>query len=171
MKLRSALESPLTPKEYFLLSIIRPTKLLTRSPIVFFISLYIAICYGYMYLVFTSLTGLYEKQYGISTANVGLTFIGIGVGQFAGLIVFGSISDKMLKAQAKRNGGEMKPEYRLPPLIIGAILMPIGLFWYGWAAQAKVHWIVPIIGTVWVGLAMMVSGIQFYSILHNAPNK
>jgi hypothetical protein len=126
MKLRSALQSPKTPTQLFLLSIIRPTKLLFLSPIVFFISLYIAVCYGYLYLVFTSITELFEKQYGINNANVGLTFLGIGIGQFIGLIGFGSLSDKMLKKMAK--GGEMKPEYRLPPLIPGAIAMPVGLF-------------------------------------------
>lgn len=28
----------------------------------------------------------------------------------------------------------------------GAVLIPIGLFWYGWAAEARVHWLVPDIG-------------------------
>lgn len=72
------------------------------------------------------MTELFEKQYGVSNGNVGLTFIGLGVGQFVGLIMFGSISDSILKKKAK--GGEMKPEYRLPPLVPGAVLMPIGLF-------------------------------------------
>ena len=164
-KLRSAMLSPHSPGKYFLISIIRPTKLLFLSPIVFFISLYIAVCYGYMYLVFTSLTELFEGQYGISRANVGLTFLGIGVGQFIGLLLFGSMSDKILKAMAKKNGGEMKPEYRLPPLLPGAVCMPIGLLWYGWSAQEKIHWIVPILGTVFVGLSMIVSLLTFSHVV------
>jgi hypothetical protein len=60
-----------------------------------------------------------------------------------------------MKKMAKRNGGEMKPEYRLPPLIPGGLLMPIGLFWYGWSAQYKTHWIVPITGTVFLGMGMI----------------
>ena len=35
----------------------------------------------------------------------------------------------------------------MPPIIIGAILTPAGLFMYGWSAQYKTHWIVPNIGT------------------------
>lgn len=31
-------------------------------------------------------------------------------------------------------------------MFIGASLIPIGLFWYGWAAQAKTFWLVPNIG-------------------------
>ena len=45
----------------------------------------------------------------------------------------------------------MKPEYRLPLLWPGAITVPLGLFLYGWTAQYKVHWIVPILGTALLG--------------------
>lgn len=152
-KLRSALQSTKSPTELFWGSIVRPTKMLFLSPIVFSLSLYIAVCYGYLYLVFTTITELYIEVYGISRANVGLTFLGIGIGQFLGLFVFAAISDRTLKRKA--NGGEMKPEYRLGPLMYGGIAMPIGLFLYGWTAQYAVHWIVPIIGTTIVGLAMI----------------
>ena len=43
----------------------------------------------------------------------------------------------------------------LPPLFPGAILMPVGLFIYGWSAQYQVQWIVPIIGTFFLGLGMI----------------
>jgi len=39
-----------------------------------------------------------------------------------------------------------KPEYRMPGLVIASIFVPIGLLWYGWSAQARLHWIMPIIG-------------------------
>jgi hypothetical protein len=44
----------------------------------------------------------------------------------------------------------MKPEYRLPPLVVGTFFIPAGLFLYGWSAYYKIHWIVPIIGTALV---------------------
>lgn len=28
---------------------------------------------------------------------------------------------------------------------------PVGLFWYGWSVTADTHWIVPIIGTSFIG--------------------
>lgn len=34
-------------------------------------------------------------------------------------------------------------------------LIPAGLFWYGWSAQAHTHWIVPIIGTSFVGFGIL----------------
>lgn len=72
-----------------------------------------------------------------------------------GLAILGVASDRILKALATRNGGELKPEYRLPPLFLGALLLPIGLFWYGWSAKANIHWMMPIAGTLWVGAGMM----------------
>jgi hypothetical protein len=31
-------------------------------------------------------------------------------------------------------------------MMVASFLIPIGLFWYGWSAQAHVHWIMPDIG-------------------------
>ena len=55
-KLRSALQSAKTPRQLFFLSVVRPTKMLFLSPIVFGLSLYIAVVYGYLYLLFTTMT-------------------------------------------------------------------------------------------------------------------
>ena len=47
-----------------------------------------------------------------------------------------------------------------------APLIPIGLFWYGWSAKAQAHWIVPIIGSSFVGVGMIGSfmPVQTYMI-------
>lgn len=45
----------------------------------------------------------------------------------------------------------MKPEYKLPLTVISGVIMPVGFFWYGWAAQAKIHWIMPFVGTAVLG--------------------
>jgi hypothetical protein len=31
-------------------------------------------------------------------------------------------------------------------MVPSSLLVPIGLLWYGWAAQARLHWIMPNIG-------------------------
>ncbi|KIW27664.1 uncharacterized protein PV07_07387 [Cladophialophora immunda] len=151
-KLRTALQSSRTPAQLFFLSVIRPTKMLFLSPIIFCLSLYIAVVYGYLYLLFTTMTFIFHDQYGISSSSVGLVYLGIGAGQFVGLLIFGAYSDKLLKKLAKN--GEMKPEYRLPLLWPGAVAVPVGLFLYGWSAQYKVHWMVPILGTFMLGVGM-----------------
>jgi uncharacterized membrane protein (Fun14 family) len=83
---------------------------------------------------------------------VGLTFLGIGIGNFIGLAALGYSSDRILKHLVARNGGQAKPEYRLPPLMYGSPFIPVGLFIYGWTAQNEVHYIVPLFGTLIVGI-------------------
>lgn len=122
--LRSKLASHLAPTELFKLAIIRPAKLLFLSPIVLALSTFIAVVYGYLYLLFTTITNVFEDIYHFSAGTVGLTYLGIGVGCFIGLFVFGIASDRIMKA--KSAAGEMKPEYRLPPMIPGAWAIPIG---------------------------------------------
>ncbi|KAF7556130.1 hypothetical protein G7Z17_g1675 [Cylindrodendrum hubeiense] len=140
------------PLQLFLTSIIRPVKMLTMSPIIFGLSLLAAVAYGVLYLLFTTLTDVFETRYGI-VANVGLVYFGIGVGQIVGVIALGTVSDAIVKKLAK--GGEMKPEYRLPPMIPGAAMIPLGLLLYGWTAQYYVHWFVPILGTFFVGVGVI----------------
>ncbi|CAI7573574.1 unnamed protein product [Penicillium crustosum] len=156
MNLRSALDTGRTPKELFLYSIVRPTKMLFLSPIVFLLSLYVGVIYGYLYLLFTTITSVFEEQYNFSQGSVGLTYLGLGVGSLIGLFILGATSDRLLNYLSVKNG-QKKPEYRLPPMIPGAVFVPISLFMYGWTAYYKTHWIVPIIGTSFLGTGMMIT--------------
>jgi hypothetical protein len=165
MKLRSALDTGRTPRDLFMFSIVRPTKMLFLSPIVFILSLYVGVIYGYLYLLFTTISGVFEGQYGFSQGSVGLSYLGIGIGSLLGLAVLGTTSDRILKYLSKKNGGVKKPEYRLPAMIPGSFFVPASLFIYGWTAYYKVHWIVPIIGTSFLGIGMLISFVRFLHVL------
>ncbi|KAI9691246.1 MAG: hypothetical protein M1820_009823, partial [Bogoriella megaspora] len=154
-KLRSKLDNGLTPRDLFLRSIIRPTKMLFRSPIVFLISLYVGVVYAYFYLLFTTFTPVYRTQYNFTLGTAGLAYIGIGVGAILGQFANTYFGNRIVRKHIKK--GDLKPEHRLPMMVPGAISIPIALFWYGWSAQAKTHWIVPIVGTGVFGFGMMLS--------------
>jgi hypothetical protein len=94
---------------------------------------------------------------GFSSSSSSLAYLGIGVGSIFGLFLAGGLSDRMLKALTTKNGGEPKPEYRLPLMTIGGFLVPVGLFWYGWSAQEKTHYMVPITGTSFLGGGMVIA--------------
>ncbi|KAI5458221.1 major facilitator superfamily domain-containing protein [Mariannaea sp. PMI_226] len=190
-RLRSKLDAGLSPTDYFKRSILRPFKMLAFSPICIICGFYVGLAYAYLYLMFTSLTPLFMRIYGFSTINAGLTFLGLGVGSMLGVGYFSASSDSYIKkkaaeekeqaaAAAQADGGEsgdvqnapapttggIKPEYRLPPLRIGAILLPAGLFIYGWTAEYKVHWIAPIIGTAVIGVGNLIifMSLQMYLV-------
>ncbi|KAI4090225.1 MAG: hypothetical protein L6R37_007924 [Teloschistes peruensis] len=153
--LRAKLSVDLPPRELFKRAIVRPFKLLIFSPIVLALSTFMAVVYGYLYLLFTTITEVFESTYNFSSGAVGLTYLGIGIGSFCGLFIFGFASDRIVRYLSKKNNGEMKPEYRLPPMIPGAFIVPIGLLIYGWTAEKHTHWIAPIVGTGCVGLGLL----------------
>ncbi|OCK77243.1 MFS general substrate transporter [Lepidopterella palustris CBS 459.81] len=167
--LHSKLASNITPKELFRRSIVRPSKMLLSSPIVFFMSLYTGIAYGILYLLFTTITFVFEENYHFSSGTVGLTYIGTGVGMILALVALGILSDRGIK-QRQAKGEELKPEHRLPIMLTvpGGISMPIGLFIYGWSADKHVHWIVPIIGTAFVGVGLLSNMLTIQTYLVDA---
>ncbi|KAL6915812.1 hypothetical protein ACHAP8_005468 [Fusarium lateritium] len=155
-KLRSALAKDITTKELFSMAMVRPTKMLLFAPIVSLLSLYMALVYGYLYLLFTAIPTLFVKEYHFSSGSVGLSYLGIGVGSLIGLVISGATSDPLVNYLAKKNGGERKPEYRLPLMAAACFMVPAGLFMFGWSAEARTHWIVPIIGTSFLGVGMII---------------
>ncbi|KAH6844358.1 membrane transporter [Alternaria alternata] len=168
MNLRSKLAQDLPPREIFIRAIVRPMKMLFLSPIVGLMSLYVAVNYGILYLFFTTVTFVFEGQYRFSSGAVGLSYIGVGVGMFIGMIALGIVSDKIIvKQQAK---GNVKPEHRLPLILTmpGAIGLPVGVFVYGWTTYYKVHWIVPIIFTSFIGLGNLTAMMTIQTYLVDA---
>ena len=79
----------------------------------------------------------------------------MGVGQFLGMVIFGKFSDPLIQKLAARNNGIPEPEFRLPFMMPATLIIPSGLFLYGWSAYYKTHWIVPIVGTSFVGFGVI----------------
>lgn len=159
----SKLDPGILTRNFFIHAIIRPSKMLILSPIVLITSVYSAVIFGYLYLLFTTFSLVFQGSYGFSPGNVGLSYLGIGIGSLIGLFLFAALSDWLIGKLS--NGGEIKPEYRLFPLIPGSLFVPIGLFWYGWSAQAQIFWIMPIIGTAWIGFGVLATIISIQTYL------
>lgn len=123
-----------------------------KSLIVLILSLQLAIVYGYLYLLFTTFTFVFKDQYQFKSGAAGLAYLGLGIGFLISLFFISLTSDYIAKKEAV--GGKIQPESRLAPLMVGVLFVPAGLFWYGWTAEYKVHWIVPIIGTSLVGIGV-----------------
>lgn len=155
--LRSIRDTGRTPRDWFVCSIVRPTRMLFLSPIVFLLSVYVAVIYGYLYLLFTTIPDVFKDHYGFSQGSVGLAYLGIGCGSIIGLCCLSLVSDRLFRYLTTTHGGASKPEYRLPPMIAGSWLVPLALFWYGWAVEKHMHWIWPIVGTSFLGAGLVMA--------------
>jgi len=114
-----------------------------------------AFLYGIYYLMFSTFADFFSETYGFGPGIDGLTYLGLGVGFLIAMGFGARTADQMYKYLADKNGGVGKPEMRMPAMIVASFTVPIGLFWYGWSAQAKLHWIMPIIGSGIFGFGML----------------
>ena len=150
--LPTAPSKSLEPRQVLVRALIRPTMLLIRSPIVLIMSLYTAFVFGLMYLLFTTFAEVFEGQYGFSTSMSGLVYLGLGVALVSAMLAFGALGHRVQTARMRADRVEQRrPEYRLVLMIWFSPLVGVGLFIYGWTVYYKVHWIVPAIGTVFIG--------------------
>lgn len=134
----------------------RPFKLLV-SPLLAVPALAVAITYSYLILVIAIMPFVFSEIYHFSPGTVGLSYLGIGISGLFGSAILGRASDRIMVRKTAANGGVSKPEFRLGLMMLGGPLSAIGLFCFGWSAKAGVHWMVPIIGTVFVSLGVAAS--------------
>lgn len=139
-------------------SLSRPMRLLLFHPIVQVQACLSAFSYGITYLVLSTFSDLYIKQYHESISTSGLHYIAMCLGEVAGAEIGGPLMDFFYNRMKRGAGGDSKPEFHVPLMIPGAILTPIGLFVYGWAAQRHMQWIVVDIGAALLSFGMQIGG-------------
>ncbi|KAI1145003.1 major facilitator superfamily domain-containing protein [Nemania diffusa] len=142
-----------TPSQILRKAIVRPARMLLFSPLVLLLSLYTGTVFGLIFLLFTTFPLVFEGTYGFSSGIAGLAYLGLGIGLLCGLVLFATLSDKLLGQ--KRDGTIARPEERLILMKWFAPITPIGCFIYGWTTEKHVHWIIPIIGTFIIGLGSL----------------
>ena len=143
----------------------RPFLLLTLEPMVLNLCLFSAILLGVLYLFFGAFEIVFTNNHGFELWQVGLSFTGLLVGQLVAIATDPLWHNNYLrlvrnKEKEDEKSGGSEPEYRLPPAIVGGILVPIGLFWcassindfkfanhelircrFAWTTYASIHWI------------------------------
>lgn len=135
----------------------RPWILLLMEPIVLLLSIYMAIIYGTLYMMFAAFPIVYQQQRGWSPGIGGLAFIGVAMGMMIA-VAYSLWDNKRYKKIEDQHGGQAPPEAQLPPCIIGSIFLPVGLFIFSWTNYPSIHWSVSIIGTApfgfWSGVGV-----------------
>jgi DHA1 family multidrug resistance protein-like MFS transporter len=134
------------------MTFVRPITLNFTEPMVFLLNLYIALIYGLLYIWFESFPIVFVEIHHFNLGEEGLAFLGILVGV---LIAVACLFYWLYYYQEKMfdENGNIQPEKRLIPAMIGGVFVPICLFWFGWSARPSIHWIMPIIGSGFFGIA------------------
>lgn len=129
--------------------------MLFQCPIVTLFALYSVIFYGYLLIMLATVGTVFQDVYGFTPGESGLAYLGMAIGFLIGQFILGPFSDGYVSRMKAKHQGEGKPEHRLPPLLLGATMIPIGFAWYGWSVQQHTHWMVPILGSALVAVGIM----------------
>jgi hypothetical protein len=125
---------------------IRPF-ILFAYPSVLWSAVVYACSVGWLIVLSESVAAIYRNSstYNFSALSTGLIYLSPFIGGILGTAVAGKVSDVIVRAMARRNGGLYEPEFRLVMAIPIAISTVIGLMGFGWAAEVHDAWIVPTI--------------------------
>ncbi|KAI0059359.1 MFS polyamine transporter [Artomyces pyxidatus] len=153
-------------KAFLARALVRPFSLFIHEPIVQLLGLYMAFLYGLLYLFITTIPSMFQDIYHQRVGASGLHYTAFGVGLIGGVQLNALVMNRVYMYFKGKNGGVGRPEFRLPNIIPGTILLPIGLFLTGWTARSEIHWIVPDIGISFVGAGIILTfqSIQTYVI-------
>ena len=122
-------------------SLLRPFMLLFTEPVVFFFSLWAAFSWSVLYINLSAIPLIFETTYGFSLSEADAVFTASCVGTL--LATFLSIWQE--NVASRRKWWNTVPEHRLYFSCVQSMLLPIGLFLFGWTPHYHVHWIVPAI--------------------------
>ncbi|KAL7651535.1 hypothetical protein ACMYSQ_011244 [Aspergillus niger] len=148
----------------------KPLRMITQEPILITMTVYLTIVYGSFYLAYSMFTYAFELR-GWSSTTATLPFIAVYIGQ---IIAFTYCTWYNLKPYRRvfEAKGYCTPEDRLPPMILGAFILPPSLFWFGWAM--KTHWMCQIVAACFVGLGLQlifITGIVYIiDVYMTCPN-
>ncbi|KAF1964914.1 MFS multidrug transporter-like protein [Bimuria novae-zelandiae CBS 107.79] len=155
--------------EAFSTGLKRPWILLFREPIVFLLSLYMAIIYGTLYMLFGAYPIVYHIGRGWNEGISGLPFVGVAIGM-VGAVTYTILYDnkRYLKCVAKSSNGFAAPEDRLPAAIVGGTALPIGLFWFAWTNYPSLPWAASVAAGIPFGFGMVLIFLSIMNYLIDA---
>ncbi|PLB52277.1 putative multidrug resistance protein [Aspergillus steynii IBT 23096] len=153
-----------TLKAAFKTALSRPWVLLFKEPIVFLLSLYMAIVYGTLYMLFAAYPIVFQMYRGWNQGIGSLPFLGIMIGMMAA-VIYSILDNKRYVRTEANHGGFAPPEARLPPCLIASIAIPVGLFWFAWTNYPSIHWMASIAAGAPFGFGMVLVFLSIMSYL------
>jgi MFS family permease len=135
----------------------RAARILFTQPIVLAMSLYGALVFSSMYTLYATFQDVWSQHpYYFSSTQISLTSLAPAIGFLLAAALIVPFIDKLyIYLAARSKDGKGVPEYRLPLANIGAVLLPVSLFWFGWTLEYRLPWPVPLSATLLFGAAQV----------------
>ncbi|OGM42573.1 hypothetical protein ABOM_007966 [Aspergillus bombycis] len=126
----------------------RPFHMLVTEPVVFLFSLWLSFGWAVLYLQFSAVPLVFRTNHNFSTEQIGAVFTAM----CCGVIIITVVS--IYQERIANHFGLLPktPEARLYFACLQAVLVPVGLFWFGWTSFPSIHWIFP---TMAIGCSTM----------------
>ena len=134
--------------------LLRPFEMIIKEPILLLISVYLGLVYGILYLFFEAYPISFQEVRGWNGGVGALPFIGIMIGVIFGGITIAFVTKTRFARKFKKHG-RVIPEERLPPMIAGAFILPIGLFWFAWTSNPNITWVPQVIAGIPTGMGKL----------------
>ncbi|PPQ70272.1 hypothetical protein CVT26_014561 [Gymnopilus dilepis] len=144
-----------TWQHIFAKAMTRPFALFAREPIIQLLGCYMAFVYGIFYLFLTTMPSIFTNVYHNNAGIGGLHYIALGIGLSLASQTNARFMDKIYVHFKEKNGGVGEPEFRLPSMIPGTILLPFGLLLAGWSAENRLPWIATDVGIACIGAGLI----------------
>ncbi|KAJ5706747.1 hypothetical protein N7488_006548 [Penicillium malachiteum] len=152
-------EKVVNPKDIATRYILRPFVMLAQEPILIVITLYMGFIYGFLYLCFEAYPIAFQEIRGWNDGVGALPFVGVACGVFIGCGIIISFSLTRYRNIIRRTGS-VNPEERLIPMMIGGILLPAGIFWFGWTSSPHITWVPEAFAGVLLGAGVLLISLQ-----------
>lgn len=146
----------------------RTFQIMALEPMVLAVDLYQGLCYGCLYLWFEGFPIVYGETYNFSPTGVAITYITIIVGVLIGGTLYILMVHKRFSLVIMR-GEEAAPEVFLDISLVGCILLTLSLFFFGWTASPKIHWVVSIVAAAIFGagsICVLQSNLNYLGMLY-----
>lgn len=150
-------ETQITMSSIFHVYLARPWVMIIREPILALVTAYLSFLYGVLYLLFEAFPITFQEGRGWNQGVGSLPFLSFVVGIVMGNGVIAYSTATNFKKAFIKNGNKPVPEERLPPMIIGAIVLPIGLFWFAWTSDPNITWVPQVLSSALLGMGCLIT--------------
>lgn len=139
--------------------------LITTQPILAFLTLYQSFVFGVLFLFYQVYPFSFGHTRGWSVTLEYLPLLAIICGILAGaggIVIYNQV---YFRYHCHAQDGSFIPESRLPPMIVGSLMIPIGMFWFAWTAAPEIPWPSSVCASFLIGCGMYLLFIQGFTYI------